>query len=205
MRVGGHSLLIGQEGRGNEGKRKPTEHQEVDRSYASAKVSQIDTSLLSPERDRTFLVPHYSRRRDGLLPHSGIGRRTPVTAASARSPFHHPPGRLPATGSERRVDNMAGSPRAPWRPPVWLRSACCLLCLSLLAVGCGDATAVELSENSREVAYPAGPGQLELSAAVPPKPCRAGATAVGSSRVAIAAFVTKQAVIRKAPDALSRS
>jgi lipoprotein-anchoring transpeptidase ErfK/SrfK len=97
---------------------------------------------------------------------------------------------------------MLGLPKAPWLPPTWLRSACCLLGLVLLVAGCGDATAVELSENSSEVAHPAGPGQRELAAAVvPTRSCRAGVATVGSSRIAIAAFVKSLAVVRKAPDA----
>jgi len=103
-----------------------------------------------------------------------------------------------------------GFVRAVRGAPVALGSASCVLCLALLVAGCGSASTVKRSENSRQAAYRAGLGQLRLSEAplvrrLPKAPvrCIVAVAPVGSSRVAYAAVVTKEAVIRKAPHARS--
>jgi lipoprotein-anchoring transpeptidase ErfK/SrfK len=65
---------------------------------------------------------------------------------------------------------------------------------------------VKLSENSRQAAYAAGPGYRQIAKAAvvrrllkPRARCVAAVAPVGSSSVAYAAFVTREAVIRRAP------
>ena len=101
---------------------------------------------------------------------------------------------------------MAVRVRTTWCVRVVLRPAGCVLCLALLVAGCGNASTVRLSENSPQHAYPAGLGQRRLSIATVPRRlhiapvrCVAAVAPVGSSSVAYAAYVTKEAVIREAP------
>jgi len=103
-----------------------------------------------------------------------------------------------------------GLVRAVWRAPGGLRSAGAALCLALLVAGCGSASAVKLSENSHEAAYPAGLGYRRLSPppVVPrlletPLRCIAAVATVGSFSVAYAALVTRETVIREAPQGRS--
>ncbi len=95
-----------------------------------------------------------------------------------------------------------------------MRRLCCALGLVLavavfgLAGGWSSAGRPRLSENSRQVAYPAGLGTQLVSSfhvarrrlAAAPR-CSRGAAAVGSARTAYAALVTQAAVIRRAPSA----
>jgi lipoprotein-anchoring transpeptidase ErfK/SrfK len=89
---------------------------------------------------------------------------------------------------------------------MWLRSASCALCLVFLVAACGSGAKVKLSENSRQAARPAGLGHRELSKVpvshAPGKAhlrCVAAATTAGSSSVAYAALVEKEAVVRAEP------
>jgi lipoprotein-anchoring transpeptidase ErfK/SrfK len=89
---------------------------------------------------------------------------------------------------------------------VVLSLACGALGLALLVVGCGGGAKLKLSENSHETAYPAGIGSRRLSSvpvahrpAGTPVRCTAAATTVESPRIAYAALVDQQAVIRKLP------
>jgi lipoprotein-anchoring transpeptidase ErfK/SrfK len=93
---------------------------------------------------------------------------------------------------------------------VVLRSACCMLGLCLLVVGCGAGATAKRSENSHEGAHAAGLGHRELSTvpvarrlAKAPVRCTAAATTVGSSHVAYAALVKRVALIRKEPQGRS--
>ena len=89
---------------------------------------------------------------------------------------------------------------------LWFGAASCCLGLMLLGAGCGDGSAVKLSEDSHQFAYPAGPGDRQLSED-PADPriyrastrCTSGSTALGSSSVAYAATVIEQAVVRAKP------
>src|SRR4051794_570323 len=83
----------------------------------------------------------------------------------------------------------------------------CLVSIALV-VGCGGAPTAKRSEGARQVAYPAVLGQRKLAAVrvdggSQPRAsdCLAGVTRIGSSRIATAALVTKNAIVRKAPDA----
>lgn len=97
-----------------------------------------------------------------------------------------------------------------------MRWLCCALGLALavtvfgIAGRWGSAGQPKLSENSRQVAYPAGLGthvtsSVRVSArlAAAPARCEGETTAVGSSRTAYAALVTQTAVIRRAPSGRS--
>jgi lipoprotein-anchoring transpeptidase ErfK/SrfK len=93
---------------------------------------------------------------------------------------------------------------------VVLRSACGMLALALLVVGCGAGANAKRSENSRQYAQAAGLGQRELSSvpvarrlAKAPVRCSAAAATVESSHVAYAALVKHVALIRKLPQARS--
>src|SRR3954453_3176138 len=76
----------------------------------------------------------------------------------------------------------------------------------LLGAGCGRGSTVKLSENSPQSASPAGPGERQLSVD-PAGPrsdrasprCRSGSSALGSSRIAYAATVIREAVVRAEP------
>lgn len=90
--------------------------------------------------------------------------------------------------------------------PVRLGPAGCALCLAFLVAGCGSGSNVRLSEDSRQAAYPAGPGDRRLSQvptvrrlAKAQGPCRGAVTTLGSSSVAYAATVNREAVIRAQP------
>ncbi len=97
-----------------------------------------------------------------------------------------------------------------------MRWLCCALGLALavtvfgIAGRWGSAGQLKLSENSRQVAYPAGLGthvtsSVRVSARLAAAPARCGreATPVGSNRTAYAALVTQTAVIRRAPSGRS--
>ena len=93
-----------------------------------------------------------------------------------------------------------------------MRWLCCALGLVLavavlgLARGWGSGGAPKLSEDSRQVAYPAGLGthisssvRVSSRLAAAPARCARQTTPVGSNRTAYAALVTQTAVIRRAP------
>lgn len=93
------------------------------------------------------------------------------------------------------------------RGPVVLRSACWVLGLALLVVGCGGGVKVKRSENSHEIANSAGLGSRRLSSvpvvhrlAKSPVRCVAATTKVESPRVAL---VEQKAVIREEPQGRS--
>ena len=93
---------------------------------------------------------------------------------------------------------------------VVLRSACWMLGLALLVVGCGGGAKAKRSENSRQYAHAAGLGQRDVSsipvARRPAKTslrCSAAATTVESSGAAYAALVKHVAVIREEPQGRS--
>ena len=86
-----------------------------------------------------------------------------------------------------------------------------MLCLAFLTAGCGSTPAVKLSENSHQTAYPAGLGfRLLATASVGRRPVKtplrcvtAASATVGSFSVAYAAVVTRETVIREAPQGRS--
>jgi lipoprotein-anchoring transpeptidase ErfK/SrfK len=98
-----------------------------------------------------------------------------------------------------------------------MRWLCCALGLALAVAAFGfagrwgSAGQPKLSENSRQVAYPAGLGPHVTSSvrvsnrlAAAPARCGPKTTPVGSNRTAYAALVTQTAVIRRSPSGQAR-
>ena len=83
-----------------------------------------------------------------------------------------------------------------------LRLSASALGLALVVAAGGGGVTARLSENSHEIAYPAGLS-VHSSPTVPPVRCVAATTTVESPRVAYVALVKHEAVIRKRPQARS--
>ena len=106
---------------------------------------------------------------------------------------------------------------ARFRRATTRRRICGLVLVAATGVVCATVTSwgsgapAKLSENSHETARPAGLGQrlhtaVPVSAPIRPAAaanCRPTTTRVGSRRVAFAALVTQDAIVRKAPTARS--